>query len=207
MGLLDQLSSLTGDKTQQSNRSVAEQCLADPSLLSEVEKGLTQPQTAGDCAEVFTMVAEINPDLIISYCKTLINCLDNKTTRVRWEAAHALALTAGKIPNTIAQNLNLFYNIFNNDNSIIVRDYTADILSAYASTSPDTAIKVWPVLQNILTAWDGRHAGHAIAGLEAVAGYHPELHQELYGLCEPLLQHKKKVIQKSINKFLKTLKA
>ncbi len=207
MGLLDQISSLTGDKTQQSNRSVAEQCLAKPSLLFEVEKGLTQSKTSGDCAEVFTMVAETNPDLIIPHSNSIINCLDNKTTRVRWEAAHALSFIADKIPEPIEKHLGQLLNIFKNDKSIIVRDYTADIFSVYASTSSETAIQVWPELQKILTAWNGRHAGHAIAGLEAVARYHPELHQELYDLCEPLLQHKKKVIQKSANKFLKTLKA
>jgi hypothetical protein len=64
MGILDELSSTTGDKS--SNRELVEQCLKTPALLHSVAEGLRTgtPEARVDCAEVLTAVAERRPDLL-----------------------------------------------------------------------------------------------------------------------------------------------
>ncbi len=107
MGVLQQLSSQAGDRSEYSNRKVALRCLDQPELLAEIAAGLDSRDVklVGDCAEVLTMVAETRPDLIAPYAKKLAVLLAHKTTRVRWEAMHALALVASQVPRVIASLL------------------------------------------------------------------------------------------------------
>lgn len=134
MTILSQLSSQTGDKTEASNRQVASQCLLQPELLQEFEKGLTSDDTAlvGDCAEVFTMVAEQKPELITSFAPSLIQLLDHKTTRARWESMHAISLIASSIPDQLSPVIPQLSSMIQNDKSTIVRDYAIDCLGNYA---------------------------------------------------------------------------
>ena len=120
MSILDQLSSRLGDRTETANARVAEQCLTIPTLLAEVSEGLQSKEAAiaGDCAEVMTKVAEEQPQWVAPYTPALITLLSHKNTRVRWEAAHALAFIAEAASPTIAANLASSAEIIRNDKSI-----------------------------------------------------------------------------------------
>jgi len=102
MGIIDQLSSRTGDRTSQSNREAATRCLAEPALFADIVGALScenvlsvDYRLLGDCAEVCTMVAEVRPELVAPHAALLPPLLDHKKARVRWEAMHALALWSG----------------------------------------------------------------------------------------------------------------
>ena len=62
MEILNQLSSRKGDKTENSNKIVAEKCIANPRLLAEIAGGFVETQCVAslpsDCIEVFTLVSE-----------------------------------------------------------------------------------------------------------------------------------------------------
>ncbi len=107
MNVLHHLSSEVGDKTEEANRNVAKDCLANPTLLIEIASVLGSKKAAlvGDCAEVFTKVAEEDPQLVVPYAHQLVPLLTHKTTRVRWEAMHALALIASYIPEIVTMLL------------------------------------------------------------------------------------------------------
>jgi hypothetical protein len=64
MGILDELSSSTGDTG--SNLELVEKCLKTPALLHSVAEGLRTgtPKARVDCAEVLNIVAERRPDLL-----------------------------------------------------------------------------------------------------------------------------------------------
>jgi hypothetical protein len=64
MGILDELSSATGDKS--SNQEMVKQCLKTPALLHTIAEGLRTgtPKAKQDCAEVLAEVAEQRPDLL-----------------------------------------------------------------------------------------------------------------------------------------------
>jgi hypothetical protein len=64
VGILDELSSSTGDKN--SNKELVKQCLKMPALLHSIAEGLRtgMPKARQDCAEILTAVAERRADLL-----------------------------------------------------------------------------------------------------------------------------------------------
>jgi hypothetical protein len=169
--LLAQLSSQLGDRTEAANRAVAALCLDQPALLAEIAGALNEPDAAlvGDCAEVLTKVAEQNAGLVAPYAEQLVPLLDHATTRVRWEAMHALALVAALQPRLIARLLPSLRDKLHHDRSTIVRDYAVEALSVYAGAGKAAAEKAFPLLKEALTVWDGKHAARALRGLARVA--------------------------------------
>ncbi len=209
MSVVQKLSSQVGDKGQESNLKVAAECLAKPELLVEVATALGSKDTAllGDCTEVFTKVAEQNPLLIVPYANELLKLIAHKTTRVRWEAVHALALCAQFIPQILQPQLCEIDGIIRSDKSIIVRDYSIDIVANYALAGAKQAQEAYPLLREYLAVWAGRHAGHALVGLGNVGKMVSQQAPELHKLAEPFLEHKSGVIRKAAKIVLKITNA
>ena len=184
--------------------------LDNPEVLTEISDGLhmlKKPKLVGDCAEVMTKVAEQNPSLVAPHSDALLALLFHKTTRIRWEAAHALALVAHLVPDKIIGSLPMMRGIIESDTSVIVRDYTIDMAGNIAKAGEREARLVLPLLREALIAWDGRHRGHVLEGLLHVLGAAPDLAAELETLAGPYADDAKKVVQKSAKKLLKACAA
>lgn len=205
MSIISQLSSQSGDRTEAANRAVAEQCLARPELLAELAPGLAgnDPAIAGDCAEVLTKVAETRPELVAPHAKALIDLLDHKTTRVRWEAMHALALIAETNPRSISPLLPRLEGIIGNDGSTIVRDHAVEALARYAGTGKAAAQRAYPLLQKGAIAWEGKHAGRALTGLMKVAEHVPGLREQIHDFASRFLDAGKGVVRTAAKKLVK----
>jgi len=205
MPVLSQLSSPRGNRSESSTRKVAIQCLDDPGLLSEIAEGLrgTSTALAGDCAEVMTMVAKDQPESIVPYAKDLASLITHKTTRVRWEAIHALSLIAMLVPETIDTLIPVLAGLIRTDSSVIVRDYAVDIIGNYAGSGPFSAEKAFPLLKEALTLWDGKQAGHALEGLANAAACLPAFQVELSKIAEEYSHSERGVIRKAAQKLRK----
>ncbi len=96
MKILNQLSSQKGDRTELSNKLVAEKCITNPKALAEIAAGLKEDdkKLQSDCIEVFTLVSEVKPEFIVPYANHIIPLLHSKETKIRWEAAHTLSFIA-----------------------------------------------------------------------------------------------------------------
>ena len=199
MNLIEQLSSQSGDRTQQANLQVARQCLDDPRLLAVIAVGLGDPDPAlaGDCAEVMTQIAMQQPELTAPYIQDLVAVLEHKTTRVRWEAMHTVALTTPYAAPFVGTILSKLENIIHKDKSVIVRDYAADAIGNYAGTGLGAAQEAFPILQKVLTAWDGKHARQALEGLGKAAACAPALREEAQVLVQPYLDHPRGSLRKA----------
>ncbi|HNT53557.1 MAG TPA: hypothetical protein PKG95_02530 [Anaerolineaceae bacterium] len=208
MSILRQLSSQRNDRTEFSNRRVVVQCLEAPDLLDEIAAGLQSGNAAlmGDCAEVMTQVAKQHPEWITPFANILVPLLAHKTARVRWEAMHALALTAGLVPDVIAPVLPTLEDLMQNDPSVIVRDYAVDTVGNYAATGPLAAEAAYPLLVEALSIWKGKHVGHALDGLANVARSFPGLQDELQAIADDFAQNERAVIRKSAKKLQKAVK-
>jgi hypothetical protein len=208
MSVLNDLSSQTGDKTAQSNLTVAARCLKKPALLQEIAGALTNALTGkdvallGDCAEVFTEVAKQKPGLVAPYAGTLVALILHPKTRVRWEAMHALALTAAEAPRTVAPLLPRLREIIRDDESVIVRDYAVDTVGNYAGTGAAAAKASFPILVEALAAWKGKQAGHALNGLLEVARVTPARALELRSIAERYLEGGTGVTRKAAKALL-----
>jgi hypothetical protein len=207
MNILNQLSSQVSDRTTKSNLKVVAQCLAQPALLDEIAGGLTSQDAAlaGDCAEVFTEVAKEHPALVTPYAKALSVLLTHKTTRVRWEAMHALALAATTVPKVMAALLPSLSDIIHNDSSVIVRDYAVDAISNYAKTSKKAAQAAHPILIEALTVWDGKQAAHALNGLTHVVSAVPSLGGELRAIGIRYHDSGRGVVRKAAKALIKAI--
>src|SRR4030042_1937798 len=205
MSILTKLSSQVSDRSEYSNRKVVLQCLDDPDLLPEISNGLKDNDVAlvGDCAEVLTKVAEVHPEWVVPCVDALAMLLIHKTTRVRWEAAHALALITTSTPTTFAILLPILMEKIRTDTSVIVRDYATDTIANYASTSSSAAECAYPLLKETLTLWGGKQAGHALQGLTYVARLMPARPPELRAIAEDYLHSSRGVIRKAAKELLK----
>ncbi len=207
MNILEKLSSLSGEKPLVANKAVAEQCIANPIIINEIASniGNKNVKIAADCAEVMTMIAEKKPELISAYTTMLFSNLTHNKSNVRWECAHALALTAHTVGEVISKKLDEILKVIENDDSIVVRDYTIDILSGFAKTGEGEANIVYPYLAKALSSHHSRHAGHAIDGLINVISKTDLFDGEILKLIEPYLEAEKKTVAGKANKLNKLI--
>ncbi|MDR1761823.1 MAG: hypothetical protein LBR55_05180 [Bacteroidales bacterium] len=145
MEILNQLSSQKGDKTEISNKLVAEKCIANPKILAEIATGLEDKdkKLQSDCIEVFTLVSEVKPELVVPYADNVLPLLYSKETKTRWEAVHTLSFIAEKIPDTV---LSALQSLIEKDKSTIVRDYALDTVANYAKANVKASEKSYELL-------------------------------------------------------------
>lgn len=206
MSLLSLLSSEAGDKTQESNERVAALCLENPEALTDIAAGLSQtkkPKLMADCAEVMAKVAEQNPQLIVPYVEELFPLLGHKTTKVRWEAAHALALAAPLISSRVISSLPELRRLVATDASTIVRDYTIDMIANAAQAGAEEARQALPALREALPAHEGKHRSRVLEGLVPLAAVAPGLAAELASIAETYIGDPKAAVQKASKKLKK----
>jgi hypothetical protein len=205
MSIIAQLSSRVGDRTEEANRVAAERCLDRPELLADVADTLAGKDAAlsGDCAEVMTKVAEQSPGLVMPYFGQLAELLTHKTTRVRWEAMHALALIADLAPERAAALLPRLEQLVRNDSSTIVRDYAIDAVAQTAKAGADVAKRAYLLLGEALTLWEGKHAGRVLNGLREVVGQAPQLALEAMQIGLEYAEHAKPTVRKAAKALVK----
>ena len=209
MSLLQQLSSQSGDRSEQNNRRAAELILENPGLISDIAAGLDTKDYAllGDCVEVFTMVAESDVVIITPYAERLLSFVHHKKTRVRWEAMHALALVTPQVRELIRQYFKTVEGLFRTDKSIIVRDYALVCAGNLAAGGREYALVAYPILKESLTAYETRHAKLGLLGLAQAAPFLKDKSDELDDLAKLYLQHVKPSIQQAARRLIKVLNA
>lgn len=207
MSIIDQVSSRVGDKTENSNIKVALQCIDSPQLLSVMVSALSDKdeKLVGDCTEVFTKVAEEKPNLIVPYASNITDLLRHKSSRVRWEAAHALALIAEHIENLIGSEIQFISELIKKDKSVIVRDYSIDIIAKYAKCGEEQARIAFPILKESLYLWEGKHAAHAINGFINITEVMHDYDDELMQIGIDFSASKKGVVAKSAKALVKAM--
>jgi hypothetical protein len=205
MGLLDQLASAVGVKSQEPNSQAAEKCLKRPALLEEIAQGLEgkNARLAGDCAEVMTKVAERDPGLVVPFAGRLLPMLEHKNGRVRWESAHALGLTAALVPDLVARALPRLARFIREDESVIVRDYLIDAVSAWGATGHAPAVKSLPVLLDALDEWKAKHAARILGALAPITRAAPELTPRARDLAQGFADHERTGVRKAAKAMLK----
>jgi hypothetical protein len=160
---------------------------------------------SADCAEVMTNVAIKNPRLILPFAKALLETMNHKNSKTKWEAVHSVSLIAEFIPDAVANNLSLISNLMFSDKSVIVRDYSTDIIANYAGAGRADAEKAYPLLREMLYKFEGKHAGHALKGLQNVVRLMPEEKNVIAGFAEEFISNKKSVVSKTARVLAKTI--
>jgi hypothetical protein len=207
MNIISKLSSQIGDKTEEGNRKAAKECIQNPELLLEIKETLKSKDAAlvGDCSEVFTKVAEDNPELVVPYAESIIALFSHKTTRVRWEAVHAIALIARHIPNHVASLLPQLKEMIHFDKSTIVRDYAIDTVCHFADLGELEAEKVFPLLKEALFLWEGKHRARVLKGLQNVCNHSSKHTLEIRGLAEEYIDDNRGVVKKAAKALIKAI--
>ena len=207
MEILNQLSSQKRDKTEDSNKIVAEKCFANPRLLAEVAVGFEDEdkKLQPDCIEVFTLVAEKNPEFIVPHAESVLPLLYSKETKTRWEAVHTLSLIAEKIPDIIFSVLPTLQSLVEKDKSTIVRDYTMDTVANYAKVSAETSEKSYELLKYALELWGEKHAKQVFKGFSYVLDNCSEYGAEINLLAQPYLTANKKIVAAEAKKIIKRI--
>ncbi|HVY45930.1 MAG TPA: hypothetical protein VHB21_08630 [Minicystis sp.] len=208
MSILEQLASSGERRNQEANVAAAAACIAEPAHIDEIVGGLggKDARIAGDCAEVMTKIAERRPDLVAPHAETLFTTLrDHKNGRVRWESAHALALSAALAPEVVARAFSDLAGIAKGDKGLIVRDYSFDALAAYGATSAKAARAAWPVLRDGVDRFEGKHAARILAALPSLARADPKLADEAGKLAARFVDHPRAGVRKAAASAIKAL--
>ena len=207
--VLTQLASAVGERTQEPNERAAKRCLARPELLEEIAAGLEgkDARLAGDCAEVMTKVAQERPELVAPFVERLVPRLWHKNGRVRWETAHAIGLTAARVPETIEKELPRLTRLIREDESVIVRDYLVDAVAAWGATSSKAARAAFPILHDAAGAFAGKHAARILGALAPIARAAPVLAGESRSLAQGFAEHSRPGVRKAAKALLKALAA
>ena len=205
MEILNQLSSQKGDKTEDSNKIVAEKCIANPRLLADVAAGLEDKdkKLQSDCIEVFTLVSERKPEFIVQYAENIIPLLSSKQAKTRWEAAHTLSYIADKIPDVISSVLPALQSLIEKDESTIVRDYSIDTVANYAKVNVETSRKAYELLKFTLELWGEKHARQVFRGFNHVLDNCADYKAEINLLVQPYLTANKKIVAAEAKKIIK----
>jgi len=205
MSIIAKLSSQSGDRTEASNKRVAGHVLKEPALLAEIAQALAShdAKLAGDCAEVMTIAAAREPAIVAPHANVLIALLDDKDTRVRWEAMHCLAEIAAQVPEKIAPLVRRLDEKIALDKSVIVRDYAILALGEYGGTSPAAAKRVWSNLRRALILWDGKHASKALTAMQKLVAVDPSLKPDAQKIAQGLVDHKRASVRTAAKKLLK----
>ena len=205
MEILNQLSSRQGDKTENSNKIVAEKCLANPRLLAEIAVGLEDKdkKLQSDCIEVFTLVSEVKSEFVVPYVENILPLLYSKETKTRWEAIHTLSFIAEKIPDIIFSVLPALQSLVEKDKSTIVRDYAMDTVANYAKVSTETSENAYKLLKFALELWGEKHAKQVFKGFNYVLDNCPDCKTEINLLVQPYLSANKKIVAGEARKIVK----
>ena len=205
MEILNQLSSRKGDRTEDSNKIVAEQCMADPRLLADISVGLedADKKLQSDCIEVFTMVAEKRPELVVPYAGNILPLLSSKETKTRWEAVHTLAYIADRVPDTISDALPVLSTLIEGDKSTIVRDYAIDAIANYARAGVETSREAYEILKSALAEWGEKHARQVLRGFNHVLDKLPDSAAEINLLTRPYMSAQKKIVAAEAAKIVR----
>ena len=205
MEILNQLSSRQGDKTENSNKLVAEKCLANPRMLAEIAVGLEDKdkKLQSDCIEVFTLVSETKPEFVVTYAENIFPLLYSKETKTRWEAVHTLSFIADKIPDIIFSALPALQSLVEKDKSTIVRDYAMDTVANYAKVNAETSENAYELLKFALELWGEKHAKQVFKGFNYVLDNCPDCKTEINLLVQPYLLANKKIVATEARKIVK----
>ena len=205
--ILNQLSSQQGDRTEASNRIVAEKCIANPRMLAEIAIGLEyrDKKLQSDCIEVFTFVSEVKPEFIVPYADNILPLLYSKDGKARWESVHTLSLIAEKIPDVISSILPTLRSLIERDKSTIVRDYATDTVANYAKVSAETAEESYDLLKYALELWGEKHAKQVFKGFNYVLDNLSEMRAEISLLVQPYLSVNKKIVASEAKKIIKRI--
>jgi hypothetical protein len=205
MGIVQELSSVQGKRTQEANERVARTCLEHPESLKEIVETLSHKnaQLVADCAEVLTKVAEKRPELVEPHAATLFDLIGHRNGRVRWESAHAFALVSDRVPRLVAERLPRLAQIIQEGEGVIVRDYAVDAVVGYATTGERALRRALPVLREALAAWEGKHAARIFVGLSRVIAAMPKRAGEVAALARGLEDHERAGVRKAARALLK----
>ncbi|MGC4119453.1 MAG: hypothetical protein QM765_33775 [Myxococcales bacterium] len=206
MDILERLAQRKGN-SQEATEHAARECVADPSLIDEVVRGLLadDARLAGDCAEVMTKLGQQRPEVLVPHVGALLAGLDHQNGRVRWESAHALALAAPHAPKAIEKVLPKLEAIVRDDGSVIVRDYCLDALAGYGATSGKAAARVFPALSAALDAFGGKHTARVLERLSAIALAAPKLSEDIQEHALRFSDSPKPGIRKAARALMKAL--
>lgn len=183
-------------------------CKETPTLLNQIAEGLlhTDVKIAGDCAEVFTKVAETHPHLVTPYAKQLLSSIHHKHTRVRWESMHAVALISFSIPNRIFDVLEEIQERMFLDQSTIVKDYSILCLGNLASCGEAEAKMILPILKKGLLQLEEKFLSKLLTAMIGIAKVSPSLAAEVLVYGYDYEVHPKSSVQKAAKKLVKAAK-
>jgi len=151
MSIINKLSSRIGKREEGPNIEVAKLCVQNPSYLDEIRDNLhsKDKKLQGDCAEVFTEVAKIKPDLAAKYIDDLLSMLDTKNNRALWESLASISLIAHLKANRIYPYREKFIHLAKTG-SVIVVDGAVSTLGKVAAQSDEYNKEIFPKLLKIL---------------------------------------------------------
>ena len=141
----------SGKKSKEIVCLLSENLKRNDKLIAELiqcfEKGSTTEK--GNCMEAIEYVTKEKPEFAESCLDFVIEHLNDKAPRVRWEAARIIGNTAQRFPNKIREAIpKLLENT--NDKGTVVRWSVAFALTEIAKSNPEMQKELIPEFEKII---------------------------------------------------------
>ena len=202
---LEELSTAVGERSYNSNKKVAIRALHDAKVLAQIAVGLEgqTKEIAADCAEILAMVTDEDPAKGNAYFAALLPHLDNKYTRARWEAMHALANIAATAPKVAEKQIARVFGLLMGDESVIVRDHAGRFIGNYGTTSPAAAKKAWPLLEEALKQGSVKQASKILTSMTDIIEAQPAFKAKAGAVATNFVDHEKPSVRTAARVLLR----
>jgi hypothetical protein len=150
MGILDQISSATGDK--QSNHELVKQCLKTPALLHSVAEGLRtgNPQARLDCVQILNDVGERRAEVMSGFVTDYLDATRSSSKRLARLAFKGLAQIVSANPADVYAEREYLLSVARGTNSLAVP--AVSTVAALCADNPNYRGKLLGHLLRLLPA-------------------------------------------------------
>jgi hypothetical protein len=206
MGILDELTSATGDKT--SNATLVKACLKTPALLHSVAEGLRTggPKAKVDCALILNDVAKRRSELLADFVTDFLDASKSKSKRIAKLGFSGLVLVVGANPAEVYAERDYLFEVAKEGASLSLP--AATVIAALCGDNPNYRGKLLGNLVRLLHGVPDADLHKWVAGISpAVMGSADGLKKLTLALrsrLEQLPEASRKKIDKTLLKIEKS---
>ena len=208
MRIYEKLSSRTGGKGEEAevNLAILLAEKPDPQALQELLEGLKSNDKAlqADCIKVLYEIGYRNPQQIAPFASDFLPLLNSKNNRMVWGGIIALSTIASRSADTLFPLLEQILKTFEKG-SVITKDAGVSVLAGIASSNPEYATKILPMLfEHLKNCRPSSVAQHAERASVAIRPPHYDAFRTiLQNRLPDLSENQTRRVKKLIKQFTK----
>jgi hypothetical protein len=200
MGILDELTSVTGDKN--SNKELVKACLKTPALLHSIAEGLRTgtPKAKVDCAQILNEVAKRRSELLADFVTDFLDASKSKSARIAKLAFTGLVQVVEANPAEVYAERDYLFTTAKDGGSLAIP--AAAVIAALCGNNPNYRGKLLGNLLRLLPKAEEKDLPKWVAALGPAVEGSADSFKKLTVYLRPRLEGLPEAARKKIDKQL-----